>query len=518
MEKDKNLQIIERCKEVIEKYPRRLGNSFYVTIERNGGFETLDINSEDMYNFISRELFYQRIVLNKNVWNTTISILKGEYNKELLNMSNRIGKINDSIYYDVLNMRSLKPHYIKVNEKGWSIVDENLDIFEWNKHQLAQVLPVETKGNYTILMDYLKNVKGDDRLLYMVYLISCFIPDIQHPILNITGEAGTGKSTLCEIIKSLVDPSKAVLNDFSDGEDGIKIPLAKNYLTVFDNIEKMPSKLNEVFCRVVTGGDTIKRKLYTDDEMVSFKMKSIVVMNGISSAILREDLMTRTIFIRTESIEDFEEHGELLKSFNRNKSIILSGIFDILSKAMSIKNNVNIAVKYRMKEFVAWGYAIAEAMEPGLGKDFLVCMKRNENIQMEENYINEPLISIICRFATTVKKSTLTMSEAFDKFINNGALYYDGDFDSFIASKRSLPKSAATMGKKLRSLKSIFAKCGIYMEFGTTGDVRNLSTITIEKMKENNGEDCVIYQEDMLNNNIKRLTIVGIRKPIFIGK
>lgn len=519
MEKDKYLQMIEHCKEVIEKYPRRIGNSIYVTIERNGRFETLDINSEDMYNFISRELFYQRIVLNKNVWNTTIAILKGEYNKEsLLNMSNRIGKINGSIYYDVLDMMSSKPHYIKINENGWNIVDDNLNNFEWNSFQLAQVLPEKTKGDYTLLINYLKNVKKDDHLLYMVYLMSCFIPDIHHPILNITGEAGTGKSTLCEIIKNLVDPGKAVLNDFSDGEDGIRLPLSKNYLTVFDNLEKIPSNLNGLFCRAVTGGETIKRKLFTNDEMVVFKLKSIVVMNGISSAIRREDLMTRTVFIRTESIEDYEGHGEWIENFNNDMPVILGGIFDILSKAMRIRSNISIPAKYRMMDFVLWGYAIAEAMKPDLGKKFLESMKRNEKIQMEENYVNEPLISIISRFATTVKRSTLTMSEAFDKFINNGALYYDGGFDSFNVIKRYLPKSAATMGKKLRSLKSVFAKCGVYIEFGTTGDIRNLSTITIEKMKEDNGEDCVIYQEDVLNNNIKRLPIVGIRKPIFIEK
>lgn len=515
MDENKNLRAINYCKKVVDQYRRRTGDSIYVSIERNGKYEVLDINSEDLYNFMSYKMYNDDIVLNRRVWDSTIRIMKGSYSKEsLLNKHTRIGKVDGAIYYDVLNMQSSKQHFIKVTETGWNIIDEDVDAFEWNIYQSAQVLPLEGNGEYTLLLDYLKNVKDEERLLYMVYLISCFIPDIQHPILNITGEAGTGKSTLCEITKSLVDPSKAVLNDFSDGEDGIIIPLSKNYLTVFDNIEKIPAKLNETFCRAVTGGETMKRKLFTNNEMVAIPLNSIVVMNGISPAIRREDLMTRTIFIKTEPIKSFEEHSKLLEDFYVNKPVILGGIFDILSKAMHIKDSVKITANYRMKEFASWGYAIAEAMEFGLGKKFLECLKRNERIQMEENYANEPLIPIILRFAAVNKNITLSMGAAYEKFIEDGGTYYDGDLGSFAAAKRYLPKSAASLGKKMRSLKSVFEKCDVHIEFGTTGDIQHLSTITIEKMEKGYENKCVCYQKDVAVDIINRIPIIGIRKPI----
>lgn len=84
---------------------------------------------------------------------------------------------------------------------------------------MHQEIPANGEDDINCLLDYV-NLEEDDELMFLVYLISCFIPGVQHLILNIWGEAGTGKTTISKIIKDLVDSSKSMLNDFSDQEDG----------------------------------------------------------------------------------------------------------------------------------------------------------------------------------------------------------------------------------------------------------------------------------------------------------
>ena len=57
----------------------------------------------------------------------------------------------------------------------------------------------------------LLNVKGEKRkLLVRCYIIALFIPEIDKPILMLHGDPGGAKSTLEELINTLVDPSSVL--------------------------------------------------------------------------------------------------------------------------------------------------------------------------------------------------------------------------------------------------------------------------------------------------------------------
>jgi hypothetical protein len=56
------------------------------------------------------------------------------------------------------------------------------------------------------LWDWL-NVTEDDRPLVAAWLVSLLFPDIPHPMLNLFGEQGTGKTTAGKVLVSILDPS-----------------------------------------------------------------------------------------------------------------------------------------------------------------------------------------------------------------------------------------------------------------------------------------------------------------------
>ena len=222
-------EIMKRCIDTIEELPIRIGTSVCVRIGKKGTYQMLDIESKELYEFMFRKLFQKKVIIDRGIWKSAVDYILGGYTLDRMKEKKiRIGIEDNIIYYDILDINSNTPHFVKISANDWCIETGNLDNYEWNSFQLQQELPAKGNEDIECLLNYV-NLEDDDKLMFLIYTIACFIPNIQHPILNICGEAGTGKSTLSKIIKDLVDPSNAPLNDFSDGEDGIRLPLSQNY-------------------------------------------------------------------------------------------------------------------------------------------------------------------------------------------------------------------------------------------------------------------------------------------------
>ncbi|MFQ9516177.1 MAG: hypothetical protein ACLRZ9_10150 [Eubacterium sp.] len=528
-----NKNTIYKLMEEIEKYPRRKSSSIYFKVYRNGKYEMLDIESKDLYDYINYQVFSNEgIYINPNIWKQVVSLFRGKYgNGKIGELRNRVALKNDKIYYDLFNMESEKMLYVVVSENDWNITDEDMnDVFNFGGYIKPQCVPQKGEGNYKLIEKYL-NVREENKLLLLVYIITLFVPDIQYPILNIIGEQETGKSTLSKFIKRLVDPTYDELIGLPKEERTLILPLYLNHLTVYDNIQGLSAKLSEVFCRVVTGGQYALRKLFSNLLQEMVYLRSAVIINGISSQITRSDLLSRTIFVQTGDKEVLEANSRkddkmdgnnnVENSFKKDKPIILAGIFDILSKAMKIKKHIKVKEYFRLKDFATWGYAIAEAMEPGLGKKFIEALKQNEHTKLVEDYMNEPLIPLICNYmkirnGEEVDKPT---SQFYDELMRSRSLLPGGSSEY---DNEKLPRTPATFSKKINSLKSIFKKYGIDIEINRTGDYRNISRICISMNKDNkDGKEEQESVENPLKNDIKRvpiiinrIPIIGIRKPI----
>ncbi|MGI0001660.1 MAG: hypothetical protein ACRD42_01100, partial [Nitrososphaeraceae archaeon] len=146
----------------------------------------------------------------------------------------RVAKYDNgnSILYDLTN-----PEWqvVRVTERGWD-VEYAPAVFTRYSNQIPQVYPSKEylPEIFDIFMALL-NIKNheDNKLLFMVYIITLFYPGIQHPALILYGEKATAKSTLQELIKMLVDPSVIRTLAFSRSIEGMVQKLAHNYICYF---------------------------------------------------------------------------------------------------------------------------------------------------------------------------------------------------------------------------------------------------------------------------------------------
>ena len=176
-----------------------------------------------------------------------------------------------------------------------------------NFYQQPQVYPIgdDMYDGDDIFHSFMKlvNVKGEDnKLLLKCYIISLFYPDIPKPVLMLHGEQGSAKSTLQELIRTLVDPSSILTLTFPRDINELVQKLSHNYVAYFDNVSVIPDWISDQLCRAVTGSGFSKRELYTDDEDIIYNFKRCIGFNGINLGATKADLLDRGLIIELERI------------------------------------------------------------------------------------------------------------------------------------------------------------------------------------------------------------------------
>jgi hypothetical protein len=294
--------------------------------------------------------------------------------------------------------------------------------------------------------------------LVLVYIISCFIPDIPHPIFHPHGAQGAGKTTLCNVIKKICDPSSIeTLITPRDKTELVQV-IAHHHVCLFDNMSDLPPWMSDILAQACTGGGFSKRQLYTDDDDIIYKVKRCIGLNGINLTISKPDVMDRSILLYLERIDPTNRIDEkkLWKDFEEARPGILGGILDVIAKAMSIYPEVNLDRLPRMADFAKWGYAIAEVLG-GKGNEFLQAYQENVERQNEEVLQCNTLAQTVLSFMADKESWSGTIKDAWK------ALQEIADPDK---TDDTFPKSSRTLRKLLEMIKTNMMDMGINFRIG----------------------------------------------------
>lgn len=194
--------------------------------------------------------------------------MMAEYDSKQQILHNRVARYNGAFYFDMGDSRS-----IQVTKEGWELVRSPI-LFRRHSHQLVQVDPVHG-GSAWKIFDFL-NVKKEDRLLLLVYIISLLIPGIPHPVFHPWGDYGSAKSFLCTVINLFCDPTSVTKMILNKRESDAVQNFYKHYVTVLDNLSEIPDWLSDLICQACTGSSFNKRKLYTDSDDIIFTIKHCI--------------------------------------------------------------------------------------------------------------------------------------------------------------------------------------------------------------------------------------------------
>ncbi|MHB8065124.1 MAG: hypothetical protein ACYDG2_21325, partial [Ruminiclostridium sp.] len=204
----------------------------------------------------------------------------------------RIARYRDAIYY---NLADNNNRVIEISSEGFEIISKPPLFFQRFKNTVAQVEPKQGVKGLKRLLDFINIIDDSKKTLFLVYMVTCLIPDIPHVISVFHGDMGAAKSTAMKIIRKLIDPAIADVLMIPENKENFQLILHTNYMPCFDNLEKLEIWQSDNLCSAATGAAVIRRKRYTDKDTIIQKIHRCICLNGINMVAERPDLLDRSI-------------------------------------------------------------------------------------------------------------------------------------------------------------------------------------------------------------------------------
>jgi hypothetical protein len=321
---------------------------------------------------------------------------------------------------------------------------------------LALPTPIN-RGDIAKLKNFL-NVDEKNLILILAWLVNCFRPDYPFPVLILSGEQGTAKSTTSKLLKELVDPSVMPFRSAPRDEHNLVIAANNSWIVGLDNLSVVPDWLSDALCRLSTGGGFGTRTLYENDDETIFNAKRPIILNGIGDIASRSDLLDRALLVKLEAIPKNKRktEREFWAEFEKEKTSIFSALVSAVSVALAQIENISLPELPRMADFALW----ATAAEQGIGLDknaFVNAYTQNREdahaIVLEDSPIFEA-IQKICKKQGSFEG---TMKEFLELI--------DSHADDKVQASKSYPKTARSLRAQLERMNPNLRQLGINIAF-----------------------------------------------------
>lgn len=207
-------------------------------------------------------------------------------------------------YYDLGNDTWQAVRY---DAEGWEVVDRPPVKF-WRPPGMGALPAPVRGGNLERLREVVYIPDQDQWTLYACYLLACLKPQGPYRVLEVGGEQGSSKTTVCEMAMFLLDPRAEPLD-----QGLLRPPKDQEYLWIaahnraiiaFDNLRSISDSISDDLCRMSTGAAHARTTKYTDQGLTTTAACLPVIFNGVPDLALNPDLQDRSLKIVLEAIPD----------------------------------------------------------------------------------------------------------------------------------------------------------------------------------------------------------------------
>jgi len=252
---------------------------------------------------------------------------------------------------------------IEIDADGWRACYDPPVRFRAPKG--AGALPVPERGGSLDELRAFVNLSDDDFALFVAWLCGCLRADGPFPLLVLSGEQGSAKTTTGRVAKRLIDPSAAPMRGAPKEARDLMIAVKNAWVRAYDNLSSVPVWLSDALCQIATGGGFAARELYTDAEETVLDVKRPLVLTGITEFVTRSDLLDRSILLRHPPLPERQRRpeSELWAAFEVAHPRVLGALLDRVSAGFRALPDVELERNPRMLDFALF----AAACERGAG-------------------------------------------------------------------------------------------------------------------------------------------------------
>lgn len=372
----------------------------------------------------------------------------------------RVGGIDDKLYLD-LGDEAWRA--VEITMTGWRVV-ENPPV-RFRRAAGMQPLPVPVPGGSVESLRSFLNVQSDtDFVLVVAWALAVLRNRGPYPVIVLSGEQGSAKSTFSAILRALLDPNTAPLRALPREDRDLFIAANNGHVLAFDNVSGLPAWISDTLCRLATGGGFAVRQLYTDQDEVLFDAARPVILNGIEDIVTRPDLADRAVFLTLEAIpEDLRRpEAELWAAFESERPKILGVLLDAVVGGLKRLPDTHLPKLPRMADFALWASACETAIWPAGAFWSAYCENRDEAV---ENVIEADPVAAAVR--AVMAERTEWTGTATDLL---GALAESAG--ERVAKSKTWPASPRALSGRLRRAATFLRKVGIEIDYAKEGRAR----------------------------------------------
>lgn len=471
-EKSEKDKIIEIAEQKVEYFYNQNNQPFAMVALENGRKMSYPLKSLDFQRRFHAILIDEAGIklLKPSMWKSLLGYMDTLVyrSKTVRKVYNRIGMDEEgNILYDIQNEEY---ECIKIDGKEVKKVKMPDGMFYRLDGDFIQCSPkIGDTFNFMKEMKRLFNFDQKSIELFVIWLISCFVPNCTTPLLLLTGEQGTGKSTASEQIMSIVSPQGMNKCFMPTKTDDMVTLLANRYITVLDNANDLNKNSSDVLCQTITGGTYAKRELYSNGSLYSVPLQGIVVINGVENIVSKPDLLSRALVFNLKKLDGGRvmTDEQLRERFEKKKPYLLGKIFSVVSCLLAdetpIENNDYVI---RLTAFQNLAIKVGKIL---FGKDSAYVkglLKRNKAEADILAYESNPLALFVGDFMENQRQWTGSVQEFYKElkqYANERGMY-----------SRAFPQSDSSLSRSMNMLKTTLETVGISFDKRNIGKHKQL--------------------------------------------
>ena len=333
----------------------------FADLDINGHRETWPVRTKGFKRWLARQYYGATGgAPNSEALQSALNVIeaKAHFDAPERKVHIRVGGLDGKLYLDLCddNWRA-----VEISATGWKVTDN--PPVRFRRAAGMQALPIPVPGGSIETLRSFLNVQSDgDFVLIVTWVLAALRDCGPYPVIVLSGEQGSAKSTFSAILRALLDPNTAPLRALPREDRDLFIAASNGHVLAFDNVSGLPPWISDTLCRLATGGGFAVRQLYTNQDEVLFDAARPVILNGIEDIVTRPDLADRAVFLTLEPIPEDRRRpeAELWDTFNAERPRILGVLLDAAAHGLEMLPHTTLERLPRMADFALWATGLRD--------------------------------------------------------------------------------------------------------------------------------------------------------------
>jgi hypothetical protein len=283
----------------------------------------------------------------------------------------------------VLDLANASGDILEITSRGWQTRNNLKTAFRQSTSTLALPAPSHQQPatNNQQLRDLL-NLPTNAWNRVLAWLTAALRPTGPYPILVLNGPAGSGKSVLARILRTLIDPSTAPAHRLPARDRDLCQLALHNWILIFDQVHRVPNKISETLC-ALSSGDAIEIAQSDLRDPLVFEVARPIILVAPHDETQRawtppRTLANRTVTVHLDRIARPRPEAAIWSAFNTLHPQALATLSDAVATALARIRDIDLGNVSRFPDSATWTSAAAPSL--GLEEADVIRAFTDENV------------------------------------------------------------------------------------------------------------------------------------------